>query len=105
MAANEQNSFPESSSNVDQIKNWQSGLQHTTADDYSAATDGFAESDSPETLLQRLSIIHNPRSAGPLPHTGPDILHPGTNVSGRIISVVFCVPHKIHYRKNAEWVS
>lgn len=105
MAAGEEDSFLQSTSNADQIKDWQADLTDPSSKDASAATNGFAESDSPENLLRRLSIVQNPRSDGSLPHTGPDILHPGTKVSGRIISVMFCVPHKIHYRKNADWVS
>lgn len=88
---------------ADDVQRWKTDVQDPASRDSVAATNGLHESDTPETLLRRLSLI-NTRSEGSVPHTGPDILHPGNKVSGRVISVVFCIPHTVQHSKNGQWV-
>lgn len=97
-------SFLESANNTQDVQNWQAGIDKSAQDDFEGATKNISHTDRPEALLRRLSIADRPHSQGEVPHTGPDILHPSSGVSGRIISVVFCVPFSIRYRKSAEWV-
>lgn len=57
---------------------------------------------SGEDLLRRLSL-----SAPPKPNfedADPRTAHPGLTLSGNVISAAFCVPYKIGYTSNGEWV-
>lgn len=92
------------------VQHWRSEVEETKGQqapelDSTAATHAMGNPGNAETLLRRLSLVQSPRSQGSVPHTGPDILHPGSKVSGRVISAVFCVPYTIRHRKNADWVS
>ena len=105
MASQGSSIFLETANNTQDVQNWQAGIEKSSKDDFEGATKGISHNDKPETLLRRLSIIGRPHAQSEVPRTGPHILHPGSRVSGRIISAVFCVPFSIRYRKSAEWVS
>lgn len=105
MAPNEADSFLDSAGNTQDVRSWQVEVEKAAEDGFAGATKDISHTDEPEHILRRLSIIGRPHSEGSIPHTGPDILHPGAKVSGRVISAVFCVPFSIRYRKTADWVS
>ena len=70
----------------------------------SSAAEALAGARSPEELLRRLSLTvqlpKDPAVAGFNPRTA----YPGLGLSGNVISATFCVPYKIDYRSNGEWV-
>lgn len=53
-------------------------------------------------LLRRFSLVDTtkPEAAD----TDPRALHPGLNLTGRLISATFCIPHAVTFRGRADWV-
>ena len=54
---------------------------------------------SPEELLRRFSIAPKDRVV-----EDPRKIHPSLDLTGKLISATFCVPYKIGYCPNGEWV-
>lgn len=55
-----------------------------------------------EDLLRRLSLTgpSSPKSPG----IDPREEHAGLRLSGRLISVAFCIPHKLQFKPGSDWV-
>lgn len=60
---------------------------------------------SPEELLRRLSLTDQRPELTQTPQKKPRKGHPGLELSGNVISATFCVPYKIDYGSEGEWVS
>ncbi|OJJ34280.1 hypothetical protein ASPWEDRAFT_173702 [Aspergillus wentii DTO 134E9] len=76
---------------------------HQGSPDGSPATPAQAAKDarSGRDLLRRLSLVGN---ASPvIPEPDPREQYPGLRLSGRIISVAFCIPYKLFLRSGSEW--
>lgn len=55
-----------------------------------------------EDLLRRLSLTGptSPMSPG----ADPCAEHPGLGLSGRVISAAFCIPYKLYFKADSDWV-
>ncbi|KAJ5555484.1 hypothetical protein N7535_007922 [Penicillium sp. DV-2018c] len=51
-------------------------------------------------LLRRLSLASDSSMS---PDTDPRARHSGLNLSGRLISVAFCIPYKLHFQSGSDW--
>ena len=70
----------------------------------SSPTEVAAGARSPEELLRRLSLaVQRPRQQS-VTDVDPRLAHPGLSLSGNVISATFCVPYKINYAPDGEWV-
>jgi trehalose 6-phosphate synthase/phosphatase len=57
---------------------------------------------SGKDLLRRLSLTGG---ASPMSPSGdPRAQHPGLKLSGRLISVAFCIPFKLYHQAGSDWV-
>jgi trehalose 6-phosphate synthase/phosphatase len=57
---------------------------------------------SGQDLLRRLSLTGD---ASPMsPELDPRAQHPGLKLSGRLISVAFCMPYKLYHQAGSDWV-
>lgn len=57
---------------------------------------------SGQDILRRLSLVGE--SSPVLPEVDPKTQHPGLKLSGRLISAAFCIPYKLHFKADSEWV-
>ncbi|KAJ5692102.1 Trehalose-phosphatase [Penicillium macrosclerotiorum] len=56
---------------------------------------------SGQDLLRRLSLT---AGASPIsPEVDPRAQHPGLKLSGRLISVAFCIPYKLYFQSGSNW--
>ena len=53
-------------------------------------------------LLRRLSLVDPDRPA--TPYLDPQVEYPALNLTGRIISATFCIPHTLGFRSGRDWV-
>lgn len=60
------------------------------------------ESESGMDILSRLSLLGD--GSPILPEADPRELHPGLDLSRRIISAAFCIPYKLSFRSGSDWV-
>lgn len=59
---------------------------------------------SDREILRRMSVSAA-QSQDSSDLADPRLAHPGLSLSGNVISVNFCIPHSLVYRRNADWVS
>ena len=57
---------------------------------------------SPKEILRRLSLVGS--SFPNLPDPDPRQVYPGLNLTGRIISAAFCIPYKVRFHMDSDWV-
>lgn len=57
---------------------------------------------SPMEILRRLSLVGS--SFPNLPDPDPREQHPGLKLTGRIISAAFCIPYRLFFRPESDWV-
>ena len=70
-------------------------------------TEAASGATSNREVLRRMSLTSgHPRAdtAESLPDLDPREANPALGLSGGIISATFCIPHKLQYRKGADWV-
>ncbi|KAL4907625.1 hypothetical protein BDW74DRAFT_111165 [Aspergillus multicolor] len=85
-------------------------------DSFTDAHSTFASSDSPSNIsLPRPEVAKNAQSRSDVLHQlnlkevltmrAPDFQkqYPGLNLTGRIISAAFCIPHKLYFRSGRDW--
>lgn len=83
------------------------GTATTTKDAYIKSPISPAEAASgaasgPE-LLRRLSLVGATSPDSPVV-TDPRSAHPGLHLSGRIISAAFCIPYRLSFSPESDWV-
>lgn len=62
----------------------------------------YRKASSGQDLLRRLSLVGD---ASPmLPELDPREQHPGLHLSGRLISAAFCIPYKLYFQSESDWV-
>jgi hypothetical protein len=78
---------------------------HTPSKDRrpSSAAGIAAGASSPEELLRRFSLAGRTRKLSDVTED-PRTLHPNLHLSGNVISATFCVPYRIGYSCNGNWV-
>lgn len=60
------------------------------------------KSSAGQDLLRRLSLTGE---ASPMsPEADPRAQHPGLKLSGRLISAAFCIPYKLYFQSECDWV-
>lgn len=57
---------------------------------------------SGKELLRRLSLVDQVKPE--VLDIDPSAVHPGLNLSGRVISAAICIPYKLGHRAGADWV-
>ncbi|MCJ1319724.1 threalose-6-phosphate phosphatase [Xylographa vitiligo] len=70
----------------------------TPADSPAKAASG---SRSSADLLRRLSLVDGDRPA--IPFLDPQVEYPALNLTGRILSATFCIPHTLGFRSGRDW--
>lgn len=68
----------------------------------SSPTRAASGSRNPAEVLRRLSLVDGDRPS--TPDVDPRAAYPALNLSGRIISATFCIPHSLGFRSGHEWV-
>jgi len=68
----------------------------------SSPTRAASGSRNPAELLRRLSLVDGDRPS--TPDVDPRAAYPALNLSRRIISATFCIPHSLGFRSGREWV-
>ncbi|RDW87182.1 putative alpha,alpha-trehalose-phosphate synthase subunit Tps2 [Aspergillus mulundensis] len=81
-----------------------------------SAHNTFASSDSPSNttsfrqevasnVQSESDVLHQPNLKEVLTMRAPDLQkqYPGLNLTGRIISAAFCIPHKLYFRSGHDW--
>lgn len=68
----------------------------------SMPSDTGGQASSGQDLLRRLSLTGE---ASPMsPEVDPCAQHPGLKLSGRLISAAFCIPYKLYFQSESDWV-
>lgn len=68
----------------------------------SMPSDTGRQPSSGQDLLRRLSLTEE---ASPMsPGVDPRAQHPGLKLSGRLISAAFCIPYKLYFQSESDWV-
>lgn len=70
----------------------------------SSPTEAAAGARSPEELLRRLSLTVQPSKRPSEADFDPRVAYPGLGLTGHVISATFCVPYKISYSPEGDWV-
>jgi len=75
---------------------------HENNEASNSPTRAASGSKNPAELLRRLSLVDGDRPSKP--DVDPRVAYPALNLSGRIISATFCIPHSLGFRSGHEWV-
>ena len=75
---------------------------HGDVDVPDSPTRAASGSRSSAELLRRLSLVDS--DCPSTPEVDPRAAYPALNLSGRIISATFCIPHSLGFRSGQDWV-
>ncbi|MCJ1435422.1 threalose-6-phosphate phosphatase [Xylographa pallens] len=84
--------------NTDQTSYFASPRTEALADSPMKAASG---SRSSADLLRRLSLVDGDRPA--TPYLDPQVEYPALNLTGRILSATFCIPHTLGFKSGRDW--